>query len=483
MDLKTLLLLSILPFCANAEFSLNCLTLNGAEEIALEYNKQFLIARESTVQAKERKNQAVSKWLPAVHFYAEFRDIDKKELFFNVFSSDFLFSHRGYSTILQLNQPLFSTNLIYSLKSSNLEAQAVRFDQANTKNELLRAVRDSYYAAVSTEVSVEINRENVEYLTYALEKEQNRLEAGGSTPFEVNQNKTAVANAISEYYSSLRALKNARNALILNLGVDPLLESQIRLAQYRVPLHSIPELTIKMEEVEKKFHYRTGWFSSTQDFVRHIEKIDQARKLVLFSEQEVNEYLATAIDLRPDLASKKLLVGVADQNVKKKQGTYLPQVGGYVRYSYNDVILGMDSFLKEEFHWSAGIQLSWNLFDSMLREHEIREARSQRSASRLMYDQEYQRIEVQIRNGLYQLEDSIFSYLSANEAVLLAEQARDQAQEKLEYGRISTLEYRDSVNQLSLAKNLRNRASFDLIAAYYELRYATGMDAGLDSNS
>jgi outer membrane protein TolC len=100
-----------------------------------------------------------------------------------------------------------------------------------------------------------------------------------------------------------------------------------------------------------------------------------------------------------------------------------------------------------------------------------------------MYDQEYQRIEVQIRNGLYQLEDSIFSYLSANEAVLLAEQARDQAQEKLEYGRISTLEYRDSVNQLSLAKNLRNRASFDLIAAYYELRYATGMDAGLDSNS
>ena len=69
-------------------------------------------------------------------------------------------------------------------------------------------------------------------------------------------------------------------------------------------------------------------------------------------------------------------------------------------------------------------------------------------------------------------------YLSSTQAVFVAEQARKQAQDKLEFGRIAPLEYRDAVNQLLQARNQRNQASFDLLASYYELRYATGIDAG-----
>ncbi len=476
--MRTIIIL-LAPVCIVAELTLNCLSLNDAEQIALEYNKQFLIARESTIQATERKKQAVSRWFPALQYRAEFREIEKKELFFNVFSKHFDFSHQGYSSVLQVSQPIFSTDLIFGLKSSVYQANAVLYDQANTKNELLRAVRDGYYAVVSSEIALEINRENVEYLSYALEKEQERLDAGASTPFEVNQSKTAVANAISEYYTALRKLKNARNALILTLGVDPLLEPKMHLTQSRIPLLSIPELALKMQEVQEKYKYRTNWFASTKDFLLNIERIDEARKLILFTEQEAANYLAVALQMRPDLASRKVLIDVAEQNLKSKQGTYFPQIAGYARYSYNDVDLGTKPFFKEPYNWSCGIKLSWNIFDSMLREHEIREARSQRSASRISYDQEFQQVEVQIRNGLYQVEDALFAYLSANEAVQLAEQARFQAQEKLEYGRISPLEYRDSVNQLALARNLRNFASFELIAAYYDLRYATGVDSSL----
>jgi WD40 repeat protein len=58
-----------------------------------------------------------------------------------------------------------------------------------------------------------------------------------------------------------------------------------------------------------------------------------------------------------------------------------------------------------------------------------------------------------------------------------ATQAREQADDKLRFGRIAPLEYRDSVNQLSQARNQQNQASFDLLAAYYQVRYATGIDA------
>ncbi|MBU6383901.1 MAG: TolC family protein [Verrucomicrobia bacterium] len=460
-----------------AELPLRNLSLADAEEIALEYNKSFLIAQESTFQAAERESQAVSRWLPALAYRAEFRDIDKKELFFDVFSDIFTFSHQGYSSIFQLSQPIFSTDLLFGLKSSQFEAQAISYAQANTKNELLLAVRDRYYAVLFYEKKLGIERENIDYLAYALEQEQGKLNAGSSTPFEVNQSKVAVANAISLYYATLKGLKNARNALVISLGIDPLLEPEICLSETVMPIETIPELAIKLQDLEQRFHYNQETFPTTEDYLKHIDSLEYARKLTLFSKAEVQEYLDLALCLRPDLQARKLQIDVANQQVNQKLGTYLPQISGYVRYSYNDVELGTVPFFKESYDLSAGLVLTWNLFDSMLREHEVREARSVKYSSKIQYDQEWQRIEVQIRNGLYQLEEALLTYSSATQAVYVAEQARDQAKDKLKFGRIAPLEYRDSVNQLSQARNQQNQASFDLLAAYYQVRFATGIDA------
>jgi len=459
--------------------SLRELSLDDAEEIALEYNKSLLIAKEGTVQAEERRSQAISRWLPAIGYRGEFRDLDKKELFFNVFDplKPATPSHQGYSSIFQLNQPIFSTDLIFGLKSAGLEAKLYDQVQANTKNELLRAVRDRYYEVLLYEKALVIERENINYLSYALTQEQGKLESGSATPFEVNQSKVSVANAISIYYSTLKKLKNARNALIITLGIDPLLEPEIHLCEDQMPIQSIPILAEKLNELETTYHYRSDTFPTTNDFAFHIERLENARKLTVFTPEEVQDYLDQALCLRPDLQARKLQVGVAEQEVNSKLGTYLPQVSGYVRYSYNDVYMGPRPFSNQEYNWAGGIVLSWNIFDSLLREHEVREARSVRSSSRISYDKEWQRIEVEIRNGLYQLEEAMLTYLSATQAVFVAEQARDQAQDKLHFGRIAPLEYRDSVNQLSQARNQQNQASFDLLAAYYQVRYATGIDA------
>lgn len=460
-----------------SEMTLRDLTLADAEEIALECNKTLLIAKEGTNQADDRRAQAVSRWLPAIGYRAEFRDISKKELFFNVFSKEFTFGHQGYSSIFELNQPIFSTDLIFALKSKVLEAQVYSYSQANTKNELLLAVRDRYYEVLLYEKALLIERENITYLSYALEQEQGKLQSGSSTPFEVNQSKVSVANSISTYYATLKKLKNARNGLILTLGIDPLLEPEMHLKEHQMPIESIPELSMKLQELNTTYHYRDDTFPSFDDFAFHIERLENARKLTLFTPDEVQEYLDLALSLRPDLLARKLQVDVANQNVNTKLGTYLPKVSGYVRYSYNDTDLGTKPFFQEDYHLSAGVVLSWNLFDSLLREYEIREARSVRSASRINYDKEWQRIEVEIRNGLYQLEEAMLTYASATQAVFVAEQAREQAQDKLHFGRIAPLEYRDSVNQLSQARNQQNQASFDLLAAYYQVRYATGIDA------
>ncbi len=460
-----------------SELPLRDLSLAAAEEIALEYNKNFLIAKESTVQAEERTKQALSRWLPSLGYRAEFRDISKKELFFNVFSPVFPLSHRGYSSIFEFNQPIFSADLLFGLKAKGFEQEVYSYEQANTKNELLLAVRDRYYAVLFFQKKLEIERENINYLAYALEQEQGKLEAGSATPFEVNQSKVALANAISLYYSTLKDLKTSRNTLVINLGIDPLLEPEIRLAEEAMPIHKIPEIALKLQELEKRFDYSQSTFPTTSDYLLHIDQLEYAQKLTLFSSKEVDEYLDLALSLRPDLQAKRLEIQVADQNVNQKLGNYMPKVSGYARYSYNDVDLGTKPFFQEQYHWSMGFVLSWNLFDSLLREHEVKEAKSKRFSSKIRYDKEWQRIEVEIRNGLYLFEEAMITYASATQAVFVAEQARDQAKDKLAFGRIAPLEYRDSVNQLSQARNQQNQASFDLMAAYYQVRYATGMDA------
>lgn len=469
------LFLGVLPLWA--DLPLSHLSLNDAEEIAREYNKQFLIAIEGTEQAKERKLQAVSKWLPSLHYRAEFQGSQKNQLYFDLLTQIQPFSNQGYSSVFEIDQPLFSSDLLFGLRSKQFEAEAVRYEQANTLNELLLAVRKSYYAVVSYEISLEIERINIDYLAYALEQEQKKLEAGNSTTLEVNQSKVAVANAISRYYSVLKDLKNTRNAFVLTLGIDPLLEPKIRLNQKSAPVESIPEISMKIQLVEEKYRYKSQNFPTTADFLLHIDSIENAKELILFSEREVLDYLEMAIAYRPDLQKSQLQVRVADQNVLSKQGHYLPKISGYARYAYNDAYLGVVPFGNQSYYWTGGIVLNWNLFDSLLREHEIKEARSQRQATRINFDKDYQRIEVEIRNGLYQLEESIMAFLSSTQAVYLAEQAREQAADKLAFGRIAPLEYRDSVNLLAQARNQKNKASYDLISSYYELRYSTGLDA------
>ena len=474
--LKTILLTPLLFF---GETSLKNISVKDAESIARQCNKELLIAKEGTSQAKQRKKQAVSRWFPSINYHGQFHMVEKAEEFLNIFNPDdpFTTSHRGYRSILQFDQPLFSTDLIFNLKSKKIEEDAFDFERATTLNELLLAVRKNYYSVVAYEISLVIERENIDYLSYALNLEQKKLNAGNSTTLEVNQSKVAVANAISLYYSTLKSLKNARNALILTLGVDPLLEPELTLEQAAIPIDNTSEISLKLQEVESRYDYLDNAMPSTNDFLTHVDSIEKAKKLILFSDEEVLDYLEFAFSNRPDLQKSQLQVGVANQNLGEKQGKYLPKIDGFARYSYNDAYLGPDSFGSQKYYWSGGVVLKWNLFDGLLREHEVKEARSLKHSYQLNYDKIFQKIEVEIRNGLYDLEEAIMAYLSSSQAVLLAEQARFQAAEKLEFGRIPPLEYRDSVNLLLQSRNQKTRASLDLIGAYYQLRYATGVDA------
>src|SRR5690606_13452496 len=112
------------------------------------------------------------------------------------------------------------------------------------------------------------------------------------------------------------------------------------LAEENIPIHKIPEISLKLQELEEHFSYTQNTFPTTDDYLKQIDRLEYAQTLTLFTPKEVQEYLDLACALRPDLKARKFEMDVANQNVNQKLGTYLPKISGYVRYSYNDVDLG-----------------------------------------------------------------------------------------------------------------------------------------------
>jgi outer membrane protein TolC len=467
---------SIFAVDPNDLLSLGSLDLKAAEEIAFRNNKPYLIANEGVKQADYRKNQAVSRWLPKVEYEATYLRGQKPLLAENYLTGAFTLVKNQYSSILELTQPLFSTDLIYNLTSKKLEAESSRLFKENSYNDLLLQVRANYYSVVLYKIDLGIQKENISYLTNAMSLEQKQLQAGNSTSYQVNQSKVSVANAITKYYSTLKNYQNARNALMQALGIEPYFEKILSINEEDLPIFSIPDIKTKLEAIQEGFAYQYNQYFSTEQLLKKIDSLEESKRLILYSEKEVEKYIELALKSRPDLKEQQIQIAIADELIKKKKGKYLPEVSGFFDYTYNGGYLGEKSFFNEPYQWQGGIKLSWTIFDSLLRENKIKEAKAKKVSTALQYQYASEVIELDIRNILYKMEESLFSYLSAHEAVLLAEQAMAEAKDKLDFGKIPPIDFRETANSLAQARNELNKASYSLLLSYYQLRYATGQD-------
>lgn len=81
-----------------------------------------------------------------------------------------------------------------------------------------------------------------------------------------------------------------------------------------------------------------------------------------------------------------------------------------------------------------------------------------------------------IRDQIASIEKGVSSYLSSKGSIRLAEQTLAQASEQIDIGYISIFDYQTSVENLIETQTIFFQSQFDLINAYYGLRYAAGID-------
>ncbi|MEM8628720.1 MAG: TolC family protein [Chlamydiota bacterium] len=455
------LLLLLIPFCAPAWV----LSRELAEEIALGENPLYLASHEKVYQSVQKKWQAVADWCPKV-VYESFYAYTFEPTIVEVVSSGAL----GYKQHLNMNkfglsQPVFSSDLLFDLDRADLGLRRSQEENLQKKNQLLFSVRKSYYATLLAALQVETQKENIGYLQEALAIEKKRYESAVAPPLDVTKSAVASSNAISLYYQALKKWVSAKNALVQILGLEPAEADTIALEETSFPLKEIPIVREKLQEAKKHF------CSNSITFLGALKQDPTESTLSLFSEEELRAYVVRALEYFPEIQLEKIAVDLQENALKKAYGKYFPHIATFIDYQKNAGDPGARTFSEDSFSWAAGVKLSWNLFDSFGRERKIKEAASKKIAAKLRYKYAALQTEVALRDTLRQIEEGIYAYLHAENAVFFAKKAMEQAKERLLIGTMRPLDYRDSVNEFSQAQYLRNEAAYQTICAYYQLTY------------
>lgn len=448
-----------------APLSAELITLEKAERIALDNNKDICTLSQLYQSAKQGRLVSISKWLPQVDLISSGY---KTQIIQTVTRT-----RSAFISQFNLTQALFSTDRYYNVKISTLQVEQLRLLLEAKMIDVLFDVRAAYYQVVLDYQNIETNKINIEILSNLAQRMQSNFNRGTAILLNVNQSKVAIANATSSYYQAIKQLQINLDILVELLGSNPG-SLELVFEEKEIPIFQIPEIATKVNQVLQIFEQSQDLIYKP-DFPETEEMIMQN----LFSEMEMEMWEQTALALRPDLKSKCTDLKIASTVVLKEKGTFLPEVdfefnyGGYPTYTQ---FLPSSRFTNQKLNWAFGFTFSWHLFEGFGRIYQVKQARYERNARQCAYKKELQLTYEFVRKEIYSIAESVASYATAEGNVALAKQTLELADKQLDIGYITVFDYQIVVNGLIQALFIRDQARYDLIRGYYGLRHASGYD-------
>jgi outer membrane protein TolC len=457
----------LLGTCAGVQGA--CLSLEEAERVALENNKQVKMVEQLYERSKQHRLEAFSKWFPTL--------LASTEAYRTPGSHPPNYGGKNqFLTQLSLMQTLFDSDTYYGVKIASLEKEQLKMTLEAAVNDALYAVREAYYRVILDYETLGVAEEHVALLTRLAERMSDRYRIGTAILYNVNQSKVAIANATTRYYQVQKELKSDIDLLVKVLGFDPGTE-MVTFPKIDLPILEIPEIAEKVSLVENIFKERGG-----EDALIYKEGFPRTEQIFmsdLFTEREMRDWEIVALNYRPSLRESKKKVEVASEIVRSRRGKYLPSLDLYVNYGgipTPNFFFPSTKFNDQTFDLGVGVNLNWTLFDGLGRERRIDMALSQRNADMYGYEDQIQTTLAEVRRQIFDMEEAVSHFITTQGIVALAEQTLEQSFDQFDVGYITIFDYQIAIDNLVQAKNSRNRAKFDLLTSYYGLRHASGID-------
>ncbi len=413
-------------------FSQEILTKDTAVALALENNYGIKVANNNVLRAKNNSSIYNSNYLPKVlanaganynnsNYDTEFQDGSSNIRDNAVYNS--------YNASLAVNYTLFDglgRSYNYKIlkethKLSQLEARQI------IENTLLQLFIGYYEVARLTEDELNLIT-FIEISENRLLRAQYNYDYGQSTKLDILNAEVDLNNDKIKYRNIKKLLANSRHNLNFVLGRD-----------VNIPF-----------EVDTSITYTLGL--NLEDLISRTKND--------------NVYLLQA--------NKNLQI--SNYQIKVYKAGWMPTVGVSGSYGYNKLMndlsfstanLTIDGF-------SAGLNLSWNIFDGGLTKTRVQNAKISVENSQILKEQTEQSLERDVRNAWEAHQNALFVLEAEGKNVETNKRNFTRSGEQYKLGQINSIDFRlAQVNLLNAATNL-NRAKFDTKIAELVLLQVSG---------
>lgn len=396
------------------------LTLDQAISIGLENNLDIRISQQETHQAKNNASIWNSEYLPTLSLDASSNLDQEKSLIDYPEEEGETFKNREtqrYQASLKVDYTLFDGwGRTYNYQALKQKLQLSELETIAVIEQFLVDMHMAYYDL------------------YRLQQ-QNSIE---QNTFELSQERVKRVEYQIEY-------GQANELDLLNAKVD-LNQDKIR---YQENEKQLVQASFRLNqllgrEINTSFKIDT---TMSKDQPLHLEMILQNAKQENSNIQQINQQIQ-----------------IAQTNIKNSQSNYWPKLAIQGGYDYFDqqMLPASKSGNQSNYGWTAGLSLSWKIFDSGKTKTNTSNAKIELESQHLQKEAVHMNIEKEIRSIWEDYLNAQFIRDTENQNVITNQQNFNRTQEQYKLGQASSLEFRQAQINLLQASNNLNEARFQI---------------------
>ena len=229
------------------------LTLQQAQEYALQHNRTIENASIDVVKAEAAKWQAISTMLPQVSSSVDYSN----NFGYKMDLGGFSISMPAYASLGITTAMGFSGAQIVSLQVADISRRMADISLHKTEQDICDQVRVLYYSALVTEESLKLLEKNLESLDKLYDMSLKSVEVGVAEQTDADQILVQASTMRNTIASTRRSLEMVYNSMRLQMNIDP--STEIILLQdlgNLVNAESAAELASEAFDIERNYDYR-----------------------------------------------------------------------------------------------------------------------------------------------------------------------------------------------------------------------------------
>jgi len=404
-------------------------TLHEAERLATERQPQLRAARAGTQAATARADEARSGLLPQVSGTAGYQrstaNLIPRPGSFNATTSNTLNTYNFYSTNVSLSQLLWDFGQTTDRwRAAKAGAEATADQERSTAQLIVLQVRSAFFTARADKELVVVARDNLANQRKHLEQIQGFVEAGTRPSIDLSAARAATANAEVQLTTSENAYVTSKVLLNQAMGVEGPIDYEVS---------------------------------------------DEALPPVPEEGADPGILLQDALGARPDVAALQQQVRVQQLTLASIRGAYWPSLGASAGFTQGGTRL-------DDLGWnlSAGVTLTWQIFQGGLTNAQVRESEANIAAAVAQLDAIRQQVHVDVEQARLAIRAGKATLVSAQQALASARDVLAQAEARYQNGAGSIIELGDAQVAAASAGAQVVQADFQLATARAQLLRALG---------